>query len=257
MSPRVHNCPACGAANPDDVEKCLSCGEPLPPPAGLPGDDVEIEVYDLRPATRAPSPQFERTLEAARDAVKRDGDLLPPARGDALIQEEIADGYNIRRRRRGYRIYRPRNLIIFGAALGAVAIGVYFVVRGALAQLPQYDYASPAVAAETERALKFAAGEEGRLVPAPAAATAAAAGVLSVTGVDGKVFVDGGYVGDAPLAETPISLGERHVLVKHGGDVLLDIIVEVKAGERYRLEPAVATALYGALGGTATAGRRR
>jgi hypothetical protein len=49
--------------------------------------------------------------------------------------------------------------------------------------------------------------------------------------------------------------GVHHVVVKNGAAVTLDTVVELKPGERYRLEPAAATALYSALGGTAGARR--
>jgi hypothetical protein len=244
-------CPECGTDNPEDVPACLGCGAPLALP-GRAADGVEIEVYDL--ATPAPPPSaFEKALAATRAGAGPAGEGAAASDDDGFLRQEIEDGYKIRARRKSYRTHTGRNILITAGALAVVAVGVLIVVRLTMAKLPKYDYARPASAAGTEAALGLAAEAEATL-RLPVVPAGAAFGTLGVVGEPGKVFVDGDYVGDAPLQELRLPLGTHHVLVKRRAAVLLDEHIDVRAGERYTLSPA-ATAIYSHLDGSGGPGK--
>lgn len=234
----VKRCAVCGAENPDEVASCNVCG------TGLEGDvppDVEIEVYDVEPGKVSKGNYFEETLAAKRERFRK-GRRTPAAdlERDPLIQEELKAGYEIRRRRLSQRLRRPRGVVIVVAA-AVLAILVTYGVRWAVARLPKYEYAEPAYVAATNLALEVAAELESTKVDAAAAGGPTA--LLSVGGEGGKVFIDGNYVGDAPLEAIPVPLGRRQVIVKVGNEIALDETIDFERGVRYSLEPASVAAL--------------
>jgi hypothetical protein len=236
----VKRCAVCGAENPDEVVRCNVCG------TGLEGDeppDVEIEVYDVEPGKVSKGNYFEETLAAKRERFLKG--RRPPAADlerDPLIQEELKAGYEIRRRRISHRLRRPRGvaIVVAGAVL---AILVTYGVRWAVVRLPKYEYAEPACVAPTNLALDVAAELESTRVDAAAAGGPAA--LLSVGGEGGKVFIDGNYVGNAPLENVRVPLGRRHVIVKLGNEIALDETIDFERRVRYSLEPASVAALAG------------
>jgi hypothetical protein len=235
----VKRCIMCGAENPDDAAECAGCGAALEEKVG-PG--VEIEVYDVEPITAKKRSSFEQTLAAARKTARQGKDApAADALHDALIQEELEAGYEIRERRFSHRLRRPRNLIfIFAGA--ALVVAVIYGVQWGVSRLPKYSYTEPAHVAGTNVALEAAAELEASKVDlAPARGEAAA--VLSVGGAGGKLFIDGNYVADAPATGLRVPLGQRHVVVKRGNAVTLDETIDFRRGERYALEPASAAEL--------------
>ncbi len=235
----VRRCIICEAENPDDATSCGECGAELEVDAPA---DVEIEVYDVGPATADKPSYFEETLAAARNSVRRErGDSPPDISQDPLIRTELEAGYEIRKRRFSHRLRRPRNLVI-ALAGAALAASVIYGVQWAVARLPKYAYAEPAHVAATNVALEAAAElESARVEIAPE--EAAPAGVLTVGGDGGKIFVDGNYVADAPAEDLGIQPGWHHVIVKRGNAITLDETIDFKRGERYALEPSSAAEL--------------
>jgi hypothetical protein len=236
----VKRCAVCGAENPDEVASCNVCG------TGLEGDvppDVEIEVYDVEPGKVSKRSYFEETLAATRERFRKG--RRPSAADlekDPLIQEELEAGYEIRRRQISGRLRRPRGVVIIVAA-AALAILIAYSVRWAVARLPKYEYAEPAYVAATDLALEVAAELES--TEAGAAGAGGSAALLSVGGEGGKVFIDGNYVGDAPLEYVRVPLGRRHVVVKVGDEIALDETIDFERRVRYSLEPASVAALAG------------
>ncbi|NIT34921.1 MAG: hypothetical protein GTN49_00225 [candidate division Zixibacteria bacterium] len=234
----VKRCAVCGAENPDEVASCNVCG------TGLEGDvppEVEIEVYDVEPVKVSGRNYFEETLAARRESVQR-GAASPAAdlERDPLIQEELKAGYEIRRRRISQRLRRPRGVAIVVAA-AALAILVTYGVRWAVARLPRYEYAEPAYVVATNLALGVAAELESTRFDVAGAGGPTA--LLAVGGEGGKVFIDGNYVGDAPLEAIPVPLGRRRVIVRRGNEIALDESIDFERGVRYSLEPLSAAAL--------------
>lgn len=236
----TERCILCGAQNPDGAATCAECGAVLGAEA-----DVEIEIYDVPPAANGKPDYFEEALAATRDRVRRkraapSGDVSQ----DPFIQKELKAGYEIRERRLSHRLRRSRNVFIMVAA-AALAASVIYGVRWAVARLPKYEYAEPAHVAATKSALAAAAELESAKVEI-AAEGAGPAAVLAVGGDGGKIFIDGNYVADAPAEGIRVPLGRRHVVVKSGNDITLDETIDLKAGERYSLEPASAAELASA-----------
>jgi hypothetical protein len=235
----AERCILCGAENPDDAATCAECGAALG--ADVEGD-VEIEVYDVQPATGEKPDYFEEALAATRDRVRRKR-AAPSAdvSQHPFIQKELKAGYEIRERRLSHRLRRPRNVVIAVAA-AALAAFVIYGVRWAVARLPKYEYAEPAHVAATNAALAAAAVlESAKVEVAPEGGAPAA--VLAVGGDGGKIFIDGNYVADAPAKGLRVSLGRRHVMVKRGNAITLDETIDFKLGERYGLEPISAAEL--------------
>jgi hypothetical protein len=235
-------CWECGAENQAGAEKCARCGAEL----GLeaPGD-VEIEVYDVASIVEDKPGYFEETLAAARESVRKSLHE-PPAdlSSDPLIQEEIKPGYEIRKRRLGYRLRRSRHVAIIMAAAAALAVAVVYGVRWAVGRLPKYEYTEPAYAAPTDVALEMAVELESTRLE-PAAEVDETTPLLGVAGEGGKIFLDGNYVADAPAADIPVAPGRHHVMVKRGYEIKLDETIDFKAREKYSLEPTAAAALAG------------
>ena len=236
-------CGKCGVENPDDLATCLACGAAL---TSGPATDVEIEVYDVQPFKTAPAPtEFERALAQARETALTEG---PAEAGGVVVRDEVAQGYEIRRRRLGYRLTRPGNLILIAAALGLLVLGVVVGVRWAVDRMPKYHYPGPAHAAATERARAFAAAlEETRVDPTPPAGAPIA--TLNVNGVRGKLFVNGNYVGDTPAKGLLVAPGSNHIVVKDRVEIALDETVAMNAGENYTLEAGAAPSLSAPLSG--------
>ncbi|UCH78945.1 MAG: zinc ribbon domain-containing protein, partial [Candidatus Coatesbacteria bacterium] len=166
----VRLCPGCGAENEEDASRCEACGDELGA-AGV--GDVEIEVYDVEPLVTAPEKGnfFDETLARARQALPEE----EPAGGgeaadDAVLQEELRPGYEIRERRLSHRSRRRRNLLIVIGATAVVAVAVVYGVHWALARMPKYEYAESAAAASTNLALEMAAELESTPVDLAAAA---------------------------------------------------------------------------------------
>ncbi len=241
-------CNKCGVDNPEDVAECLACGALLADKADT---GLEIEVYDLGSTRKREPSAFEKAL-AARANEARAGEGAPPpdVEGAAAVRAEVEQGYEIRRRRLSYRVIRPRNVVIFLAAVAILAVCVVFGVRWAVARLPKYEYAKPAHAEGTARAFAFAA----RLESAKVDLTKDYAGptaTLAVAGGAGKVFVDGNYVADAPTEGLRLPVGPHHVIVKYGKELTLDETVAFREGENYKFELGAATALAAPVPGTA------
>ncbi len=232
-------CILCGAENPDGANTCAECGAAL---VAEGGGDVEIEVYDVQPATGEKPGYFEEALAATRERVRREGPSPPPdVSQDPFIQKELEAGYEIRERRLSHRLRRRRSVVIVAVA-GALAVFVIYGVRWAVARLPKYEYAEPAYAAGTDLALEVAAELESTKVDV-AAAVGGPAAILAVGGAGGKIFIDGHYVADAPAEGLSVPLGRRHVIVKRGNVITLDETIDFKLGEGYSLAPASAAEL--------------
>jgi hypothetical protein len=240
----VRLCPGCGAENEDDASRCEACGDELGT-AGV--GDVEIEVYDVEPLIAAPKEEkyFDETLARAREVLpEEEPEEVYDVAGDAVLREELRPGYEIRQRRLSHRSRRRRNLLILIGATAVLAVAVVYGVRWALARMPKYEYAESAAVASTNLTLEMAAELESTPVDL-AAAEGGPTATLAVSGDQGKIFVDGYYVGDAPTEEVAIPLGRHHVIVKRGHQITLDETIDFRLGERYSLEPTGAAALAG------------
>lgn len=233
-------CSKCGVDNPEDVPRCLECGALL---TSEPPTRLEIEVYDLEhPKTASESP-FAKALAAHAEEVKP----APPPPVEEItaapaVREELEQGIAIRKRRLSYRSPRRRNIIIAVAATGALALAVAAVTKFVFMRMPKYEYAVPAHAEATSRALAAAKMLEEDKVDLLANYDGPVAG-LTVTGAAGKIIIDGGYVADAPVNNLRVPPGRRHIIVKNENEIIADETIDFAPGASYQLEVAGAAAL--------------